>query len=159
EPDELLLDVTWSSDGTRVAYLKSHRGRRDTSIETVDVTGHRTQLLSHPGILGFRWTSDGRLIYTQREVPLGERTYGLWQLRGDSGNESSANEATRLTKWAGEPPTSLSVSAEGRRIGFTKGHLQSEIFVGDVASDATLNNLRRLSQSDSSDRLGGWTSD
>jgi Tol biopolymer transport system component len=155
------LQVQWSPDGQRIAYMKSHtEGDKPTiHVETVPVAGGlSTTLLSDPGVRSFCWTADGRLIYSLQEAPPNDNDTNLWELRVQASGEPQGNPA-RITSWAGLSLLELSATADGKRLVFVNSGFQTDVYVGELQSAGRLETPRRLTLAERNDVPSAWMPD
>ncbi len=83
-PGDRFLQVQWSPDGKRVAYMKSHNEGQgpEIVIEMVPRDGGSTgKILSKPGLGSFCWAADGRIIYSSEEPPPNDQGMNLWEVQ------------------------------------------------------------------------------
>jgi len=155
------LQVQWSPDGQRIAYMKSHSqgDKATTSIEVIPLAGGlSTKLLSDPGLRSFCWTADGRVIYSLQEPPPNNNDTNLWELRVQATGDREGNPA-RITSWAGLSLLDLSATADGKRLVFVNSGFQTDVYVGQVASVGRLETPRRLTLAERNDVPSAWLPD
>ena len=154
------LQVQWSADGQRIAYMKSRsEGKPTIAIETVPLAGGlSTQVLSDPGLRSFCWTADGRVIYSLQEAPPNDNDTNLWELRVQATGESQGLPA-RITSWAGLALLDLSVTADGKRLVFVNSGFQTDVYVGEFGSAGRLETPRRLTLAERNDVPAAWMPD
>lgn len=155
------LQLQWSPDGQRIAYMKSHTdGDKPTiSIETVPLAGGLSaKLLSDSGLRSFCWTADGRLVYSLQEPPPNDKDTNLWELRVEGSGEPQGRPA-RITSWAGLSLLDLSATADGKRLVFVNSGLQTDIYVGELEARGRLETPRRLTLAERNDVPAAWMPD
>ncbi len=160
--DDRFLQVQWSPDGERIAYLESRAGssRRETSIETVPLAGGLSSaLLAAPALRSFCWSSDGRIIYSMQELPPNDKDMNLWALRVDRSGAKTAGSPQRITNWAGLSLLDLSISVDGKHLIFVNSGLQSDLFVAELEGKGRLGPPRRLTLEGRNNVPSTWTHD
>lgn len=156
------LQLQWSPDGKRVAYLKSNSDgdTSDSKIETLPVTGGMSSaLFAASGLRGFCWSSDGRIIYSMQEAPPNERDMNLWELHVDSRGMQAAGTPRRITRWAGLSVLDLSISVDGKHLVFVNAGLQRELYVAALETTGTFEPPRRLTLEGRNNIPSAWTPD
>src|SRR5207245_11138248 len=97
------LQVQWSPDGKRIAYIKLQNDgeKSQTAIETVTVSGGvSATILAGPSLGSFWWSADDRIISSAAEPAPNSSDLILPQLHADrTGRKVSAQ--TRIPTWAG----------------------------------------------------------
>jgi len=160
--DGRFLQVQWSPDGRRLAYMKSAAGGNapKISIESLDpTTGDTRQMFSSPGLQSFSWTAEGKLFLALQEPPPNEHDTNLWQasVRADGALDSAPHQ---VTKWAGFSFWDLSATADGRRLAFVKSGSQADVYIGKLDQRRLqLADVRRLTLNEHDDLPSAWTSD
>jgi eukaryotic-like serine/threonine-protein kinase len=155
------LQVAWAPDGQRLAYLKNYSVKFERSIESSDLNGAHTNVIwQNPTLKNFCWTSTGRIIATltepEPEASTARAQTDLWELAVRQ--DKPVGAPRRLTKFAGFTPFSLSVTADGKKLALIRSYSQSDVYVGELTSDA-LARPRRLTLDDRIDWPSGWTHD
>lgn len=156
------LGVEWSPDGQRLACLRVATANSLSSfIEVRDLAGGAPQVVvSHPGVIAFDWTSDGRLIYAQSEAPPKQEVNGLWELQLDPRTGRPVGEPRPLATWLSQSVLSVSASRDGRRVLVTRGRTKSNVYIGHWnAATGALTDVRQLTQDDRVNWPSGWTPD
>lgn len=159
---ERFLQVQWSPNGQRVAYLKSptNGDKSETVIETVSLTGGITgTILSDPGLRSFCWSSDGRIIYSRQEPSPNDQDMNLWDLQVDSAGRKTSRGPRRITNWAGLSLLDLSVSLDGKHLVFVNAGVQSDLYVAGLASKSGLEPPRRFTLEGRNNLPSAWTPD
>ena len=156
------LQVQWSPDGRRVAFMKSagEGNAQSVSVESVDAqSGAGRQIFYSRGLQSFCWTADGQLFLALEESSSSQRDTNLWQasLRADGEMDAAPKQ---VTKWAGFSFWDLSATADGRRLAFVKSGSQADVYVGNIDTrGAKLADVRRLTLNEHDDWPSAWTAD
>jgi eukaryotic-like serine/threonine-protein kinase len=159
--DATFFQVSWSPDGRSVAYLKINADADEHVIEAYDMTTNRTTALwSDKRLRNFTWTSRGRIIGalgTPFSNAFKPAHTDLWIVDVQGSSPSTPQQLANLS---GFQASSLSVTADGNRLALVRNYDQSDVYVGELAANATrLNAPRRLTADDRIDWPGGWTRD
>jgi len=169
ESDEY-KSLAWSTTGQRLAYLKKfEKGGVDNrnsggSIETLSINGGAPSVVvSDPGLLlwaGMVWLPDGRLVFSSS----GEKVIGgqpkLWAIAADSQTGVPSGKPAQITNWADSLAHDPSVSRDGSRLLAGKNRQRNDAYIGELKDNGTrLDSLKRLTSSDSSNAVTGWTPD
>ncbi|MGP0096099.1 MAG: winged helix-turn-helix domain-containing protein [Terriglobales bacterium] len=160
-----LHEVVWSPTGQRIAYIRS-RGtfqKPEVTIETCDVAGGGCVIaLSNPhlrdvdGVSSMAWLPDGRIIYSIFSEG-GESD--LWAIRVDPGTGQPSGNTTQLTSGRSYRASSMTASADGKRLIVLKQHDESQIYIGDVTFGNNGFNPRRFTPDDWYNVVQDWTGD
>jgi Tol biopolymer transport system component len=156
------LQVQWSPDGERIAYLKSRAGSisPETSIETVALAGGiSSTFLTAPALRSFCWSSDGRIIYSMQEPPPNDKDMNLWALRVDRSGAKASGAPQRITNWAGLTLLDLSVSVDGKHLVFVNAGLQSDLYLAELEGRGGLGPPRRFALEGRNNLPSAWTHD
>lgn len=156
------LQVQWSPDGERIAYLESRAGSNglETSIETVPLAGGLSStFLATPALRSFCWSSDGRIIYSMQEPPPNDKDMNLWALRVDRSGAKASGSPQRITNWAGLSLLDLSVSVDGKHLVFVNAGLQSDLYVAELEGRDRLGPPRRFALEGRNNLPSTWTHD
>ena len=156
------LQLQWSPDGKRIAYLKSHsdNDKSDSTIETLPVNGGiSSALFAASGLRSFCWSSDSRIIYSVQEASPNERDMNLWEVPVDSRRMQASGPPHRITRWAGLSLLDLSISLDGKKLVFVNGGLQSDLNVAALAATGGLESPRRLTLEGRNNVPSAWTPD
>jgi DNA-binding winged helix-turn-helix (wHTH) protein/Tol biopolymer transport system component len=177
EEGDFFGSVAWSPDSTRLAYI---RGRLTNAyglsgvIEYVNVSGRQrlvnvadrqANVLYQLNGMGWfsaisgplSWASDGRLIYAQDEPPPRQLDSNLWSISFDPGGHPTSSPL-RLTNDAGSV-SSISVSADGKRIVYVKGEPQPDVYTARLDAHGAITPPARLTLDDRQDLPFDWTAD
>ena len=159
---ERFLQVQWSPNGERIAYLKSRTNgaKSEAVIETVSLTGGISgTILSDPGLRSFCWSSDGRMIYSMQEPPPNDKDMNLWELQVDPSGAKASGSPRRITSWAGLSLLDLSISVDGKHLVFVNAGLQSDLYVAELKSQGGLGPPRRFTLEGRNNLPSAWTPD
>lgn len=159
----------WSPDGRKVAYVTSS-WFVDSNITLFDLASGRQETifsaLNGHGVVApemelgpaLVWTSDDRLIYSISEPPPSQDDSNVWAVPLDS-HSHIAGTAVRMTATP-DKVASISASADGKRITFTKTYLIPGIYISDVNSGGgRMNPPRRLTLDSWRNYPFAWTAD
>jgi eukaryotic-like serine/threonine-protein kinase len=159
--------IAWSPTGQRIAYIQSGGSfeHQQVTIETCDLAGGaRTVVLSDPGlrtqigILDIAWLPDGRVIYSTSTKDTNEDV-DLRAVPADTRTGKLAGSATRLAGWKNFTALGPRSSADGKRLTVSKRHVESGIYLGNLAfGDKTLT-PRRLTLDGWFNGVWSWTND
>jgi eukaryotic-like serine/threonine-protein kinase len=161
------MQVVWSPDGSRIAYLKVHQaaGAFECALEDRDLQGGPAVLVTADTNLcgnpqGFWWAPDGRLIFSLAEPSPSGHDSNLWAVSLDLRTGKPESKPARMTNWVGFSFASPTVTADGKRVAFLNWNFQSNVYVAELKAQATrLTTPRRLTLEESNDWLDDWTSD
>jgi Tol biopolymer transport system component/DNA-binding winged helix-turn-helix (wHTH) protein len=155
--------LTWSPDGTRLAYLKASYWpgyAKEVHIDTVDLaTGKPTTVFSDFRIGGgLVWSSDGRLLFTRADEASNSKS-DVWSLRVDKRTGESKGSLTQLTTgpdWKPRPE----LSADGKHLVFLRNNIVPTIYVAQVdPKSKALGQFQRLTLDENHSRPYEWTAD
>jgi Tol biopolymer transport system component len=161
------MQVVWSPDGSRIAYLKVHQSSEafECALEDRDLQGGPVvtvltdaNLCKNPQ--GFWWAPDGRFIFSLAEPSPNQNDSNLWEVRLDPKTGKPEDKPARITNWVGFSFASPTGTADGKRLAFLKFNFQSNVYVAEVqAGGARITTPRRLTLDDRNDFPTTWTSD
>jgi Tol biopolymer transport system component len=161
------MQVVWSPEGSRVAYLKIRQASDifECSLEDRDLQGSPpvvvltgTNLCQNPQ--GFWWAPDGRLIYSLAELSPNSNDSNLWEVKLDARTGKVENKPARITNWVGFSFASPTGTADGKRLAFLKLNFQSNVYIAELESGGSkLSTPRRLTLDERNDFPTTWTSD
>ena len=160
-PGDRLLQLQWSPNGERIAYLKSHPGSEmsKTSVESLPLAGGiSTTFLAAPALSSFCWSSDGRIIYSMVEPPPNDKDMNLWALRVERSGTNPSGVPQRITNWAGLSLLDLSVSVDGKHLVFVNAGPQSNVYLAELEGKGSLQ-PRRFTLEGRNNVPSAWTRD
>src|SRR6202162_866147 len=150
------MQVVWSLNGSRIAYLKVHLAfdAFECALEDRDLQGGPpvvvltgANLCQNPQ--GFWWAPDGRLIFSLAEPSPNANDSNLWEVKLDSRTGKLEDKPARITNWVGFSFASPTGTADGKRLAFLKMNFQSSVYVAELeAGGAKLAIPRRLTLED-----------
>lgn len=155
--------VTWSPNGTRLAYMKAGYWpgyKEEVQVETIDLaTGKTNTALSDEFIGGgLVWSRDGRVFFDRVE----ETSYiksDIWSLRIDERTGEARGNMVQVTNspdWKPRPE----VSADGKKLIFLRNNIAPTVYLAQVDPQTkTLSQLQRLTLDESVSRPYEWTPD
>jgi len=161
------MQVAWSPDGRRIAYLKVHQVFEafECALEDRDLQGGPpivvltgANLCENPQ--GFWWAPDGRLIFSLAEPSPNANDSNLWEVKLDPQTGKPEGKPTRITNWVGFSFAFPTGTADGKRLTFLKSNFHSNVYVAELeAGGIKLTTPRRLTLDDRNDWPTAWTSD
>ena len=167
--------VRWSPDGKRLAYLKSRPLSGisvDYTIESCDLNGGTRSTIfsgyrqgfacthiSFPNLTDLTWLPDSRVLFPIRENTPNSPDSNLWQIKVDPSSGKARSEPQRIASLAGLNPQALTVSAGGRKLGFTSTTYASHVYLAKLAPGGALTDLRRLTLDERYNAALAWTPD
>lgn len=169
EDGDLFGSVTWSPDGTKIAYTTAKFTYGYGATGMIAVAD-----LSHPPIADGRlrptivqsltgldapmaWAPDGRLVYTLDEPRPRQQDSNLWWIRLN-GQLKPAAAPVRLTNDQGAV-FAVSASGDSKRIAYIKGVPQPDVYVARLQASGALEEPQRLTLDDRQDLPYDWTTD
>jgi len=161
------MQVKWSPDGRRIAYLKIHQTADafECALEDRDLHGGPSMVVLTGANLcenpqGIWWAPDGRLIFSLAEASPNANDSNLWQVILDPQTGRPSDKPARITNWVVFSFASPTGTADGRRLVFLKMNFQSNVYVAELeAGGAKLAIPRRLTLEDRNAFPSAWTSD
>jgi len=149
----------WSSTGQRIACTKIRPEGLGGVIETVSLNGApRTVAFSDPNLMSTDvvWLRDGRMIFV---LSKSERA-NFWELTVNPQTGKSSATARQMTNWDKFGRLEPSLSRDEHRLLAEKSHTRHDVYVGMLRDNGThLDDLRRLTFSDSENLVFGWSPD
>jgi Tol biopolymer transport system component len=146
-----MFQPAWSSDSTRVWFLEDlehdWRTLRSLPVDATQPVGPTQQL---HGITSLWLLPDSRMAYALFD--------GIYTVRADSRSGRTFGQPVRRLK--ADSVFRLSATSDGRKLAYTKGRSESDVFVGDLSNGNTrLSNTHRLTLDDAADLPHAWTWD
>jgi eukaryotic-like serine/threonine-protein kinase len=177
EKDQRTANPVWSPDGKWIAYwhgtLRSPQSL-ETSIEILPVTGGSPRTLvsesdlPSSGTLAcqpfgcLNWSPGRNLVFTVEDPQpsSGESKWSLWQIHANPADGFSSQKPRRLTQPSDFIPSSMTTTADGKILAFTKLRVNQDIYVGELNQQSvTLKTPRRLSLDNHDSMPEAWTHD
>jgi DNA-binding winged helix-turn-helix (wHTH) protein/Tol biopolymer transport system component len=168
EKGDFFGSVAWSPDGTKLACTHGRDSDGYGGHAEIDVLEAGGQAAgNHPAPLTrepmpgldapLAWTADNHMIYTLAEPPPRAQDSNLWSVEIDAqGNRIGA--PARLTGDGGEV-FSISVTSDGKRLGYVKGVPQPDVYVAQLQESGNITAPQRLTLDDHKDIPYDWTVD
>ena len=163
----------WSPDGSKIAYVVSEYTplwRANTSVVSFNLrTGREETIFSsggHQAEVGRElelgpaliWTTDNHLVYSVSELAPNQDDSNVWSVPLDPQGHI-AGSAVRLTAAPNEV-SSLSASADGKRIIYTKNYSNLGVYISELNSGGTrLSAPHRLTLDYWRNYAFSWTAD
>jgi len=166
--------VQWSPDGRRVAYIRinsSSGSQNESQVEVVDAQGGKPQVLLsgaamrdvsalEEGLQDMAWLSDGRLIYVAGEPDIHGVSCNLWQVRVANHVATIIAGPEQVTNWAGFCVTTLSYTANGKKLAFARSSDLLSVYEAEFDSHAMrISTPRRITLTEDLSSPTGWTAD
>ena len=154
--------LNWTQAEDRVIYLKIDESGE--SLVSRDLKGGTvTTLLPASEIKKMRgpsWLPDGRVIYSIEEADAIGNPCNLWTMRLNTRTGELIEKPRQLTHWVGSCMSSISVTADGKRLAFLGWTERMISYVADLAAGGTrIFKLRHFPMTESSDGITDWTPD
>jgi len=160
-PADRFLQLQWSPDEQRIAYIRLHNqgDRSQMTIEAVpSMGGQAVVLLTSPTPVGsFSWSSDDRIIFSAAEAAPNCQDMNLWQIKVRT--PGPAGPPQRISSWAGLSLLDLSISADAKRLVLVKAGLQRDLYIAELENDIAIGPPRRFSLEGRDDLPSAWTPD
>lgn len=165
DKENLIQNVQWSPDGSRLLYRRIRPGiGAISSLEIDDLKNARQfTLLSDPRLgEDLYWLRDGRILYVKANpgfAMMGE-TCDYWETRIDERTNALASKPSQLTHNRGFCIGETSATADSKRLVFTKGSYESGVSVADIeAGGNRITPPRNLTMTEGVEFPNGWTAD
>lgn len=166
---DLFGSLAWSPNGQQLAYTTARFAYKHGVKAVINVIDIRavtssgsivrpTTVLSMLGLQGpISWAPDGRLIYTLSEARPRQMDSNLFFSSMDRQNRVEG-PPVRLTNDPGSV-SSVSVSGDSKRILYTKGLPEPDVYVATLDNSGALSEPQRLTLDDRQDLPFDWTAD
>lgn len=155
--------IEWSPDGSRLLYIKRVpvADHVQNLMEIQDIQGGgATTLLSDKTLNSVYWLRDGRILYVKGDANSTSDSCQIWVARLDDAFQRFSAQPQPLTHDKGFCFSSMSATADGKRLYFLRRISQSGIYVADLAEGATrISPPRHLSTTDDPAFPAAWTLD
>jgi Tol biopolymer transport system component len=161
--DQYFQSPVWSPDGHWIAYFRRKNkapGSADNSIEIQPATGGPSKTLVsesslpsssflncwEPGCLC--WSPDWNLVFSapdRSRIPSENWKWSLWQVLVDPDKGSPSQKPRQLAQLGKIVPLSLTTTADGKILAFTKVRMNQDVYVGELdPGSGALRTPRRL---------------
>jgi hypothetical protein len=157
---EVVVSVHWLPGGKRIGYLIGQNGAPDAEIQTRDVNGGDMKPIVRANTESVVFAPDGGVFYSTKD-PAPQSGASLWMAAVNSATGDPAGQPVRLATWPGlNAAQPLTLSADGRRLAFTKQVSQSDVYQLqlDSAGNAVINS-RQLTTDTQADWPSAWVAD
>jgi Tol biopolymer transport system component len=145
DPDDF-SEGNWGDLTLEIQGLKDSQSR----VVLVD------QRLSGGGVA----LADGRYIYPRATAPERSDLHDdLWDIRLDFAAGRTISEPRQITHWTDSYASSLSASADSKRLVVLKSSHQTDVYVGSLEGNGRLTNTKRLTFDDRADYFANWMPD
>ena len=163
DSDRVLCCLHFFPKEHRVGYVIQADGIDDAFV-TRDVNGGPETNVFRGNWGGGTWLPGGKWLYTDNCQQTGIRAdyqCNFWVKRVDLRNGKVIETSRRLTNWFGFTVGSVSVTADGKRVGFLEAFSRGASYIADLERGGTrLANLRRITFEEGGDDLvRDWTAD
>jgi len=161
DPGMHVNNPTWFKNGKRILYARfwDENGLSRQVLESRNLQGgDPVLLLSRDRLADNTFAQNGRLIFSERELPPAQYDANLWELNFDPESGKPSGAPRRLTDWTGFYFAAPQVTADGKRLVFLNGISQSDVYLGELGN-GELKSPQRLTLDDRVDWPSGWSSD
>ena len=157
---EIAVSVHWLPGGNRIGYLIGTSGAPDAEIQTRDVNGGDMKRIVRANTESVVFAPDGRVFYSTRD-PAPQAGASLWMAAVNPATGDPTGSPVRLATWpAVDAAQPLTLSADGRRLAFTKELAQSDVYQLQLdASGNAVTASRQLTTDTQPDWPSAWTPD
>ena len=155
------VELQWSPDGHRLAYLKTMPEAVGNMLEVGDLnSGVSTLALADSRLRTFCWVPDGRIILSRAESLPNEKDSNLWELRSDNRSGRFSGEPRRITDWPGFSFWDLTATSDGKRLAFVQQTAHMTVYAGNLTeAGSQLSQPRRLTLDEQDNLPSAWTPD
>jgi DNA-binding winged helix-turn-helix (wHTH) protein/Tol biopolymer transport system component len=165
DQESSIVQLNWSRDSKRVIYQKTDSS--GITIQSRDLEGGSpTTILSTSETVGLKdyvWLPDRRLIYTMADAEpagTGDASCNFWQIRLDANAGKPIEKPERLTRWPEFCNSTLSVTADGKRLVFLRETLHFTTYLAELDANTTrIANIKHFTLTNSMDGPADWTAD
>ena len=158
------VNLQWSPDGKlTIALQRSNAGMaltvRAVRTETPAII-HLPSTADEFGIAGYAWLLDGRLVYSAYKAS-SDSHCTLWSVALDAGTGLPAGPPRRIAELEDYCTSSLSASADGKRLAIGRWSHSDTTYLSDLDSRGVVKptSVRRLSAEDYPNSAEAWTPD
>jgi Tol biopolymer transport system component len=165
DAQEAYDSMAWSPAGQRLAYVR-FRGtfaNPVVTLETCDLAGAaHTVVLSDPhmwgpnGASGIAWLPDGRIVYG---IYSQSAELDLWAIPADPTTGKKSGEENRVAGWKNFFAADPMASADGKRLITSRYHVESGIYIDDLAPENKAFTPHRFTPDDWYNVATTWTKD
>jgi len=160
-----ILGLAWSPDARWLAFVRAtaQPGHYSWAVALVNyelANGSSNVLLSESSLgAGITWSEQDKLQFARADLPPGQGDTNLWELPLNPRTALPTGPPVRLTSGTDRRYLS-SASRDGKRILFTRGGNDPDVYLADIDGKAgRLSNYRRLTMDERKDMPYGWTAD
>ena len=136
-----LRNPAWSPDGRWIAYWRNTGFPSSVSIEVRPAGGGPARTLIPASRLprtywqpfhAMIWSPDWRLFFSITEdSEAGQGDGGIWALLVDKASGEARGQAERMARWNDQVLSSLTATADGKRLAMVKTRILDDVYVGD----------------------------
>lgn len=164
--DTRIVGLSWSPDGTRVAYLRIDNTGDAVAVDSRDLLGNpATEIITpreHEVLHGATWLRDGRVLYSLREPARttsgGAAPCSHWQIALDAyGRPDGAPRP--LAGWLPQCVSTVSFTSDSTRAIYVQAALHDAIHIVDVDAAGARVQARRLTFTEGRNIPSGWAQD
>lgn len=163
EEGDKFTGLAWLKGGERLVLNRVHLAGSSytVSLELLHLaTKQRSTIIEDAGLRGGCASPNGRVIYSLTDSAENPSDTGVWEIKIDPASGARISAPRLITKLNSATVYNLSITADGRRLGFFKGAYQADVYVAEIEQNGGgLKNPRRLTLDDSNDLPTAWTAD